>query len=172
MRMFMGLVMATMAIGCTAALGQEQNDRPADGVGQTESGEAPTDRATETQSATDQRGASGAQSGETWRYKRHAGLWWYWLPSNQWVYWSEGRWVNYDAKTYAEFRAARAPQVLQPRSGSSNQSGGWGPWGPIRYDRFGNPQYPYSQRTSGLRQLGPVPTPAGVRSLPGWGGER
>ena len=38
--------------------------------------------------------------------------------------------------------------------------------------RYGQPQYPYSQRKSGLRQLGPVPAMGGVRSLPGWGGER
>ena len=44
--------------------------------------------------------------------------------------------------------------------------------GPIRYNQWGQPQWPYSQRTSGVTQLGPAPAAAGVRSLPGWGGER
>lgn len=34
------------------------------------------------------------------------------------------------------------------------------------------PQYPKSMRRSGLKQLGAVPAMGGVRSLPGWGGER
>ncbi len=45
-------------------------------------------------------------------------------------------------------------------------------WGPIRYNQWGQPQWPYSQRTKGVTQLGPIPAAAGVRSLPGWGGER
>ncbi len=32
---------------------------------------------------------------ENWRYRRHAGRWWYWLPKNQWVVWENGRWVEY-----------------------------------------------------------------------------
>jgi hypothetical protein len=45
------------------------------------------------------------------------------------------------------------------------------------YRSFGGPliarpQYPRSMRTSGLKQLGPVPAMGGVRSLPFWGGER
>jgi hypothetical protein len=45
-------------------------------------------------------------------------------------------------------------------------------YGPIRYNQWGQPQWPYSQRTTGVTQLGPAPAAAGVRSLPGWGGER
>ncbi len=45
-------------------------------------------------------------------------------------------------------------------------------FGPIRYNQWGQPQWPYSQRTTGVTQLGPAPAAAGVRSLPGWGGER
>lgn len=30
-----------------------------------------------------------------WRYRRHAGRWWYWLPKNQWAVWENGRWVAY-----------------------------------------------------------------------------
>ena len=34
-----------------------------------------------------------------WRYRYQDGVWWYWLPSNRWVYWSNGRWVDYVAPT-------------------------------------------------------------------------
>jgi hypothetical protein len=133
---------------------------------QLRAGEVPADNpspqaATETPQPT-------SSTGEAWRFRRHDGLWWYWLPSERWVYWHEGQWVDYDAKKYAEWRAQRSQTSRATRGGD----GYWGQWGPIRYDRFGNPQYPYSQRRSGMRQLGPVPTPGGVRSLPGWGGER
>jgi hypothetical protein len=106
---------------------------------------------------------------DTWRYRRHEGLWWYWTVADRWVYWVDGRWVDYDPKTYAQFKASRAPRTSNSVRGGQ---GDWGQWGPVRYDRYGQPQYPYSMRTRGMRQLGPVPTPAGVRSLPGWGGER
>jgi hypothetical protein len=29
------------------------------------------------------------------RYRYHDGVWWYWLPSNRWVYWSNGAWVDF-----------------------------------------------------------------------------
>ena len=65
----------------------------------------------------------------------------------------------------------RAPRTY---SYSNNQGGNpqWGFWGPVRYNQYGQPQYPYSQRSGNqLQQLGPVPAAGGVRSLPGWGGE-
>jgi len=105
------------------------------------------------------------QPGETWRYRRHGGLWWYWLPSEKWVYWTGDRWTGYEARTYSEFRAARPQRNYSYPADQGN-------WGPVRYNGYGQRQYPYSQRKSGLRQLGPVPAMGGVRSLPGWGGER
>lgn len=109
-----------------------------------------------------------AAPGERWRFKQHNGLWWYWLPTNQWVYWTDGKWVPYDQQSYAAFLAARQPRVNSYSGGPAQQ----GNWGPVRYNQYGQPQYPYSQRSSGIRQLGPVPAMGGVRSLPGWGGER
>ncbi len=111
--------------------------------------------------------AAPASKSETWRYRQHQGLWWYWLPSNKWVYWTDNHWVPYEAQSYAQLNASRRPAVTSNSGGTA-----WGDWGPIRYNSYGQPQYPYSQRQSGIRQLGPVPAPGGVRSLPGWGGER
>jgi hypothetical protein len=33
--------------------------------------------------------------GESWRYRQHNGRWWYWLPSNRWVIWDGGQWIDY-----------------------------------------------------------------------------
>jgi hypothetical protein len=107
----------------------------------------------------------GSRPGESWRYRRHDGQWWYWLPSEKWVYWTGDRWKAYEPLATSQSRAAR-------QSGGSSYPADQGNWGPVRYNRYGQPQYPYSQRKSGLRQLGPVPAMGGVRSLPGWGGER
>jgi hypothetical protein len=92
-------------------------------------------------------------------------MWWYWLPSNQWVYWHENKWVPYEAESYARLYASQGGRTYSSSDGSEH-------WGRVRYNQYGQPQYPYSQRTSGIRQLGPVPAMGGVRSLPGWGGER
>jgi hypothetical protein len=104
-----------------------------------------------------------ADGPDKWRYRWHEGLWWYWLPENRWVYWHDGKWVSYEPRAYAEFNRTRSysPSDQQSRI-----------WGPMRYNGYGQPEYPYSRRTRGIRQLGPVPAMGGVRSLPGWGGER
>ncbi len=123
--------------------------------------------------------ATSPEASQRWRFKRHQGLWWYWLPSDRWVYWTGDKWVPYDAESYAAYRASqRQPSysTAAPNAQSGGQ-GGWngnsqGNWGPVHYDQYGTPQYPYSRRTTGIRQLGPVPAMGGVRSLPGWGGER
>jgi hypothetical protein len=109
--------------------------------------------------------SNASQPGESWRYRRHNGQWWYWMPSEKWLVWTGDRWTAYKAQAYSAHRAAR-PQR------SSSYPADQGNWGPVRYNSYGQPQYPYSQRKSGLRQLGPVPAMGGVRSLPGWGGER
>jgi hypothetical protein len=122
--------------------------------------------------ATSQAAGQENPQGETWRYRKHQGLWWYWLPSNKWVYWTDGHWAPYEAENYAEFNASRRLRAYSNSGGGYQSGDSWGNWGPIRYNQWGQRQYPYSQRSSGLQQLGPVPTPGGVRSLPGWGGER
>lgn len=115
-------------------------------------------------------------SGEKWRFRQHEGLWWYWLPSEKWVYWHEGKWVPYDAAEYAELRRSQpSRRYTYFRGGGKQSTNGYpelGQWGRVRYDGYGQRQYPYSRRNSGIRQLGPVPAMGGVRSLPGWGGER
>lgn len=51
--------------------------------------------------------AAPAAQGEVWRYKYHQGRWWYWLPSNSWVYWQNSQWVQHDADGYARTFATR-----------------------------------------------------------------
>jgi hypothetical protein len=101
--------------------------------------------------------------GETWRFRRHRGQWWYWLPSEKWVVWNGERWVDHVPQATTRSSGGGGRYAYPPQQGN---------WGPVHYDRWGNRQYPYSRRKSGLQQLGPVPAMGGVRSLPGWGGER
>jgi hypothetical protein len=37
---------------------------------------------------------------DRWRYTFHNGEWWYWLPTDRWVYWRNDRWNDYDPKAY------------------------------------------------------------------------
>ncbi len=131
----------------------------------------PAEPAPSAASADSQTDQTPTQGGEKWRYRQHQGMWWYWLPSEKWVYWSDGKWVNYDPETYAQLRASRRNRVYSYR-GSQSGYPELGQWGPVRYNNYGQRQYPYSRRNFGIRQLGPVPAMGGVRSLPGWGAER
>ena len=135
---------------------------PASSAGQAPEGQASGGQA----NGADAEKPASPSTGDTWRFRWHNGQWWYWQPSNRWVVWNNGRWIPYEPG-----QAAPAP-VAAPRRAQSYSGATQGPWGPIRYDGYGNRQYPYSRRNSGLKQLGPVPAMGGVRSLPGWGGER
>jgi hypothetical protein len=158
MRMIFWSAVVTMAVSLNACWAQDSGKA----AGANEIQPRPDSAA-----ATGQTAGAEKSQGETWRYRKHQGLWWYWLPSNKWVYWTDGRWVPYEPQSYAQFNASRRPRAYSNLSGTSQ-----GNWGPVRYNQWGQRQYPYSQRSSGLQQLGPVPAPGGVRSLPGWGGER
>ena len=116
-------------------------------------------------------GAPQTEAGQSWRYKRHEGLWWYWLPSEKWVIWNGGAWVPYSPKLFAELRSTPRRQATYYRGSSAGYPEA-GKWGPMRYNSYGQREYPYSRRNSGIRQLGPVPAMGGVRAMPGWGGER
>ena len=50
-----------------------------------------SDRATTTR--TDER---GNRDDIQWRYKYYNGVWWYWLPENRWMYWSNNAWQDYN----------------------------------------------------------------------------
>lgn len=137
---------------------------------------APPESETSAAVSVDQK-ADNHEADETWRYRRHQGRWWYWLPSEKWVVWSGDRWVDYDGPEAAggsSTQSRRSYSFQRPRAGQPSNTGYWdlGRWGPVGYDSYGNRQYPYSRRTRGIRQLGVIPAPGGVRALPGWGGER
>lgn len=50
------------------------------------------------------------------RYIYHDGRWWYFQPAGKWLYWSEGRWVEYIASRYAG-----TPPPIQPPPGSARR---------------------------------------------------
>lgn len=102
--------------------------------------------------------------GDTWRYRQHDGRWWYLLPSNRWVVWSDGEWIeppthavesepadaleHHAAPRYAVPRPSPAARLLQPRPRSWYFTGRVydGPY--YYYDEFYKPYggarpYPY-----------------------------
>ena len=40
------------------------------------------------------------QDQDRWRFTFHNGEWWYWLPTNRWVFWRDHRWNDFNPKTY------------------------------------------------------------------------
>lgn len=56
--------------------------------------------------------AAPASVGETWRFKWHAGRWWYWLPTERWVYWHGDHWEEYLAPP-------PVPGAVYPSSGAT-----------------------------------------------------
>ncbi len=60
-------------------------------------------------------------AGDAWRYKQHNGQWWYWLPSNRWVVWTDGRWMDPPTESIAgedipNNQYLGAPQYIAPRA--------------------------------------------------------
>ncbi len=86
----------------------------------------------------------------SWRYRRHDGRWWYWLPSEKWVVWSDGKWTPYDPATYRQAHST-ARRSYSYSAGRSYGRSGWGPWGPVLHNSYGDVQYPYSRRRTGMR---------------------
>ena len=43
--------------------------------------------------ATAKDGGDGASPNDTWRFKFYQGRWWYWLPTNYWAVYENGRWL-------------------------------------------------------------------------------
>jgi hypothetical protein len=46
--------------------------------------------------------------GDSSRYRNYGGVWWYLLPSNRWVYWSNGQWMDFVPTTQPP------PPIYQP----------------------------------------------------------
>lgn len=44
-------------------------------------------------------GERGNRDDIQWRYRFYNGVWWYWLPDNRWVYWSNNAWQDYNPST-------------------------------------------------------------------------
>ena len=66
--------------------------------------------------------ADAAADDISWRYKQYNGRWWYWLPSKRWVFWHEGRWVDYDPATFSQYQARPSRSGMRYRSGPSYQA--------------------------------------------------
>lgn len=58
---------------------------------------------------------------EQWRYVRHRGLWWYWLPEGRWVYWQHDRWNDLSSSV----KCGPATASASARSGEGTRAGGF-----------------------------------------------
>ena len=60
-----------------------------------------------------------------WRYRRHAGYWWYWTADSEWYVWTDNQWIPYQQfVTRFQSRTAGTPY---------RSSCGGGRWYPDRY---------------------------------------
>jgi hypothetical protein len=60
----------------------------------------PAVEAAEQKAKQDQSAKQDKPDQEQWRFTFHNGEWWYWLPTNRWVYWRNNRWNDYDPQTF------------------------------------------------------------------------
>jgi hypothetical protein len=50
--------------------------------------------------------------GEKWRYMSSNGIYWYFTPQRKWMYWSQGRWVQYEPPAYSNTPVGLQPPVV------------------------------------------------------------
>ncbi len=53
--------------------------------------------------------------GERWRYMSRNGINWYYTPQRKWMYWHEGRWVQYESPAYSNTPVGLQPPVVMRR---------------------------------------------------------
>lgn len=76
---------------------------------------------------------------ERWRYSFQNGHWWYLTPQRKWLYWSEGRWVDY----LPPGRSNTPPYIQPPVPQRSTVRRRWfnGPYNAYRYNATPGPFY-------------------------------
>ena len=73
-------------------------------------------QAAEQKQAADQKQTVDQKQGrrqDLWRYTFHNGEWWYWLPTNRWVYRRDDRWNAYDPKTFTSANSSGVVATTQ-----------------------------------------------------------
>jgi hypothetical protein len=75
--------------------------------------------------------ADGGNRNDAWRFKFHQGRWWYWLPSNHWAVYENGRWLMPPSESPASANTSRANTAAKSEeSGSFAEDYPAGPAGP------------------------------------------
>jgi hypothetical protein len=86
-------------------------------------------------------------AGDNSRYRNYNGVWWYQLPNDRWVYWSNGEWVNFVATTQPPPPVYPSPAYSYvPSYGSYGYAPSYG--GYYGYPRY-NSSYGYYPRYGG-----------------------
>ncbi len=110
------LVSAILWIGANPASAQEAPPpAPADDLAPTVHDHAAPDHAAPADAAPTLRDdAAAAPRGDRSRYRWHQGRWWYWLPSERWVFWSKDHWEDYLPPPPADDAPAQAALPAAP----------------------------------------------------------
>jgi hypothetical protein len=80
----------------------------------------PLAMAAATLQAADSTKAKAGTSTTDWRYVWHEGRWWYWMPSNRWMVWTDSRWAPFATQSqtrtafYGSYDSAPEAEAVQP----------------------------------------------------------
>jgi hypothetical protein len=67
-----------------------------------------------------------------WRWVRHNGRWWYWMPEGSWKVWINSRWIDYPSRDYTNATASYYGSYGSSYGYSSRSYGGYGSGGYYR----------------------------------------
>jgi hypothetical protein len=67
--------------------------------------------------------AAAPTTNEAWRFKYHAGRWWYWLPTNSWAWHDGQRWIDYQPGKPQRIGATLVQQQVRRGEGERYGSG-------------------------------------------------
>lgn len=84
---------------------------------------------------------------EQWRYSYQNGCWWYLSPERKWLYWFDGRWVEYLPPS-----RSNAPPNVQPPVPQRTARRRW--FAPYSAWRYGPAALPYNAGPAYYGQMG------------------
>ncbi len=76
---------------------------------------------------------TGNAAGNRWRFVYANNHWWYYLPSQQWVFYYSGRWVPFSAQTYGQYYPRSTPADAAAPGGNLANTTGSAQAGASRY---------------------------------------
>ena len=94
---------SVVALGMSLSIACAADQKQGDGQKKTVDQKAVAQKPPASKTASDKSQTAGEkqnQQSDKWRFNFYNGEWWYWLPTNRWVYWRDNRWNAYTPSTY------------------------------------------------------------------------